>query len=159
MKRKALIVIAAAAAVAAIVVLTTGATAGTASHSDEPGDGFAAFIACLASHGVQVPSDDPASVKPWLGDHQSDPAVKAALEACAGPANPGASKGAGGTEPGPTPAALVACLEQHGVDVPSDVKDAPDTLKPWLAGALQQPSVKAAVDACTGGPAPDGTKK
>ena len=62
---------------------------------------------------MQVPSDDPAAVKPWLADHQSDPAVQAALEACAGPDNTGAGKKAGGTEPGPTADALVACLERH----------------------------------------------
>ena len=113
MKRKALLITAAAAAVAAIVVLTTGIGAGTASRSDQPGDSFAALISCFASHGVQVPSDDPAAVKPWLADHQSDPAVQAALEACAGPDNTGAGKKAGGTEPGPTADALVACLERH----------------------------------------------
>src|SRR5207248_4767080 len=101
MKRKALLVIAAAAAVAAIVVLTTGAFAGSAGRSDQPGDGF---TSCLASHGVQVPSDDPAAVKQWLADHESDPAVQAALKACGG----GDEKG-GGT--GPSPAALVDCLE------------------------------------------------
>jgi hypothetical protein len=153
MKRKALLVIVSAAAVAAIVLLTTGAIAGTSGRSDQP-PGFAAFISCLASHGVQVPSDDPAAVKPWLGDHQSDPAVHAALEACPGPGD-----NANGTDTGPTPAALVACLERHGVDVPSDVKETPDQLKPWLVGATDQPSVKSAVDDCTGGGAPNGQKK
>jgi hypothetical protein len=159
MKRKALLITAAAAAVAAIVVLTTGAFAGAAGRSDQPGDGFAAFISCLASHGVQVPSDDPAAVKPWLADHQSDPAVQAALEACAGAPNTGAGKNAAGTEPGPTAATLVACLERHGVDVPSDAKQTPAALKPWLTGAMQQPAVKAALNECTGGPAPNGQKK
>jgi hypothetical protein len=158
MKRKALLVVAAAAVVAAIVVLTTGAFAGTAGRSDRPPDDFAAFISCLASHGVQVPSDDPAAVKPWLAEHQSDPTVQAALQACAGP-DVGPGKKGGGTEPGPTPSELVACLERHGVDVPSDVKQTPDALKPWLAGAMQQPAVKAALDECTGGSAPNGQKK
>jgi hypothetical protein len=159
MKRKALLVIAAAAAVAAIVVLTTGAVAGTSGRSEQPGDGFAPFISCLASHGVQVPSDDPAAVKPWLADHQSDPAVQAALEACAGTANTGAGKGANGTEPGPTPDALVACLERHGVDVPSDAKQTPGALKEWLSGAMQQPTVTAALNECAGSAAPNGQKK
>jgi hypothetical protein len=149
MRRKAFLTIAAAAAVAAIVVLTTGAfggtagrstdrpaaTAATAGRSDQPGDG--GLGSCLASHGVQVPSNDPVAVKRWLSDRQNDPAVQAALQACAGP-----------QEAGPTPAELVACLEQHGVDVPSDVKENPDALKPWLVEAMQQPSVKAAVEAC-----------
>jgi hypothetical protein len=143
MKRKALLAIAAAAAVAAIVVLTTGAFAGTAGRSDQPGDGNGAFTSCLASHGVQVPSDDPAAVKQWLGDHQSDPAVQAALDACA-PADGGSNADVSG----PTPAELAACLEQHGVDVPSDAKQDPGALKQWLHEAMQQPSVKAALDAC-----------
>jgi hypothetical protein len=162
MKRKALLAIAAAAAVAAIVVLTTTAFGGTGAPSDQSGDGFAAFISCLASHGVQVPSDDPAAVKQWLGQRsQDDPVVQAALNACAGGADTGAGKtgGGNGTEAGPTPAELVACLERHRVDVPSGVKEAPDTLKPWLVGVMDQPSVSSAVEDCTGGPPPDGQKK
>jgi hypothetical protein len=80
--------------------------------------------------------------------------VHAALDACA-PADAGSNAGVSG----PTPAELVACLEQHGVDVPSDAKAAPGALKQWLHGAMQQPSVKAALDACSGGPAPNGKKK
>jgi hypothetical protein len=160
MKRNALLIIAAAAAVAAIVVLSTGAFAGTAGRSDQPGDSFAGFISCLASHGVQVPSDDPAAVKPWLGERsQDDPVVQAALHACAGADGTGRGKERNGTEPGPTPAELVACLERHRVDVPSDVKETPDKLKPWLVGAMDQPSVASAVDDCTGGPPPNGQKK
>jgi hypothetical protein len=156
MKRKALLAFAAAGAVAAIVMLTTGAFAGTAGRSDQPGDGFAAFVSCLASHGVQVPSDDPAAVKRWLGDrYESDPAVQAALEACAGAADTGAD----GTEPGPTAPALAACLERHGVDIPSDAKETPGALKQWLSGAMEQGTVSAAVDECAGGPAPNGQKK
>jgi hypothetical protein len=158
MKRKVVFITAAAAAVAAIVALTAGAFAGTASRSDQPGDSFAAFTSCLASHGLQVPSDDPAAVKPWLADHQSDPAVQAALEACAGPDSTGAGKKAGGTERGPSVADLVACLERHSVDVPSDAQT-PSALKPWLSGAMQQPAVKAALDDCTSGPPPNGQKK
>jgi hypothetical protein len=150
MKRKAVLVIAAAAAAAAIVALTTGAFAGATSRSDPPGDGFAAFISCLASHGVQVPSDDPAVVKRWLGDHQSDPAVQAALQACAPPDDTGTDL---------TPAELAACLEQHGVYVPSDAKQDPGALKQWLHEAMQQPSVRAALDDCRGGPAPNGQNK
>jgi hypothetical protein len=89
-------------------------------------------------------------VKRWLADRQSDPAVQTALEACTKP---------DGTGTDLTPAALVACLERHGVDVPSDAKQDPGALKQWLAGAMQQPSVSTALDACTGGPAPNGKKK
>jgi hypothetical protein len=165
MKRKALLAIAAAAAVAAVVVLTATAFGGTGARSDQSGDGFAAFISCLASHGVQVPSDDPAAVKQWLGQRsQDDPVVQAALEACAGAADTGGGKTGGGnerngTEPGPTPAELVACLERHRVDVPSGVKEAPDTLKQWLVGVMDQPSVSSAVEDCTGGSPPNGQKK
>jgi hypothetical protein len=143
MKRRALLAFAAAGAITAIVVLTTGAFAGNSGRSDQPGDGNAGFISCLASHGVQLPSNYPATVKPWLADHQSDPAVQAALEACA-PADESSNTGVSG----PTPAELVACLEQHGVDVPSDAKQDGGALKEWLHGAIDQPSVKAAVDAC-----------
>jgi hypothetical protein len=143
MKRKALLAFAAAGAITGIVVLTTGAFAGSSGRSDEPGDGDAALSSCLASHGVQVPSDDPGAVKHWLGDHQSDPAVHAALDACA----VGDENSKAGVS-GPTPAELAACLEQHGVNVPSDAKESPGALKQWLHGATQQPSVKAALDAC-----------
>jgi hypothetical protein len=83
-------------------------------------------------------------VKRWLGDHQSDPTVHAALAACA--PDLGSNTGVSG----PTPAELAACLEQHGVDVPNDVKDspAPGAIKEWLHGAMQQPEVKAALDVC-----------
>jgi hypothetical protein len=152
MKRTTLLGIAAAAAVAAIVVLTTGAFGGTSGPSGQPGDDL---TSCLASHGVQVPSGDPLGVKQWLADHQSDPAVQAALQACA---TEGAGSKGKGTEPGPSTAALVACLERHGVDVPSPAKDTPGALKPWLIGVMDQPGVKAALDDCTGGP-PPGRKK
>jgi hypothetical protein len=147
MKRKAILAFAAAGAITAIVVLTTGAFAGTSGRSDQPGDGASALVSCLASHGVQVPSNDPAAVKQWLADHQSDPGVQAALQACTQPDNTGTDL---------TPAQLVACLEQHGVGVPSDAKQDPGALKQWLAGAIDQPTVKTALDECTSGPAPNG---
>lgn len=150
MKRKALLAIAAAGAVAAIIVLTTGAFAGTSGRAGQPGDGNGTFISCLASHGVQVPSDDPGAVKRWLGDHESDPAVRAALEACAPPDKTGTDL---------TPAQLAACLEQHGVAVPSDARRDPGAFKQWLHEAMQTPSVGAALKGCTGGPAPNGQKK
>jgi hypothetical protein len=158
MTRKALLVVAAAAAmgaVGAILVLTTGTSAGKTGRSDQPSDRFAAFISCLASHGVQLPSDDPVQVKQWLADRQSDSAMQAALQACgAGDRTQG-----DGTEPGPTLAELVACLERNGVDVPSDVRATPDKLKPWLAGVIDQPNVEAAVEQCTTTPPRNGQKK
>jgi hypothetical protein len=163
MKRKGLLIIAAAAGAAALVVLTTGAVAGTTGRSQQPGGAptvdFTRFVSCLRSHGVQVPSNDPATVKQWLGQHsQDDPAVQAALNACA-PANGGGGKaGNGTTAPGPTPAQLIACLEQHRIDVPSDVKQAPDTIKQWLVRVMDQPRVRAALDACVGSP-PTGPQK
>jgi hypothetical protein len=161
MKRKTLVVVAAVAALAALVVLTTGAGAGTAGRSDQPGDGFAAFVSCLASHGVQVPSDDPVAVKEWLADrYESDPAVRSALEACAQVAYKKAEgKKPGDARPGPTAAQLVSCLEQHGVDVPGDAEASPVALKRWLSGALDQPSVRAALDVCVGPAVQKGTTK
>jgi hypothetical protein len=157
MKRTVLLVIASVAAVAAIVVLTTGAIAGTAGKADQPDDGFSTFISCLAFHGVQVPSNDPVAVKRWLADrYESDSAVKAAVEACAPKAD---KKKEERTKSGPTAASLVACLERHQVDVPSDAEETPVALKRWLGEAMEQPSVRAALDACVGGPASTGTKQ
>jgi hypothetical protein len=152
MKRKTPLGIAIAAAVAAIVVLTTGAAAGTpgrSGRSSQLGDPGATWVSCLASHGVQVPSNDPSVVKPWLANQQNDPAVQAALQACTQPDV---------TDTSPTPAELVTCLEQHGIDVPSDAKQDPGALKQWLGGAIDQPSLKAALDECTSSPAPGGQK-
>lgn len=139
MTRKELLVIAAAAAVAAIVVLATGAFAGTAGRSGQPGD-TAGLVSCLASHGVQVAGNDPVDVKQWLADHQSDPPVQAALQVC---------QPSDRTDDSSTPAVLVTCLEQHGVGVPSEVKESPDALKPWLVeSTTPQPGVSAALDVC-----------
>lgn len=150
MNRKTALVIAGAAS-AAIALLTTGAFAGTSGRSDQPGVGSGDLVSCLAAHGVQVPTSDPAGVKQWLGEHsQDDPAVRAALNACAGPDT-------GGTDS--TPAELIACLEQHRVDVPSNVTQDPSAFKQWLAGANDQPTVQSAVDDCTGGTPPSGHTK
>ncbi|HET8752021.1 MAG TPA: hypothetical protein VFM43_05795 [Gaiellaceae bacterium] len=152
MKRKTLLALGAAASIAAIVVLTTTAFAGTGGgRPAQRGDSSDPFVACLAAHGVQVPSDDPAMVKQWLSQHsQDDPKVQAALAACS-------DNGTGGTDS--APADLIACLEQHRVDVPSDVKQDPGAFKQWLVGAMDQPAVRSAVDDCTSGPPPSGQKK
>jgi hypothetical protein len=151
MKRKALLLITAATAIVAIVVLTTGAFAGTPGQPEAHGGGGDDLVSCLASHGVQVPANDPAGVKQWLGEHaQDDPTVQAALDACAGPDTSGTES---------TPAELIACLERHRVDVPSDVKQDPGAFKQWLAGAMDQPTVQSAVDDCTSGPPPSGQTK
>ena len=151
MERKTLLVIAAAAGIAAIVVWTTGAFAGTPGHANQQGDSPGDLVSCLASEGVQVPSDDPAAVKQWLAEHsQDDPKVQAAVNACAGPD----TRGTGGT-----PAPLIACLEQHRVDVPGDIKQDPGAFKQWLTGAMAQPVVESAVEDCTGGPPPSGQTK
>jgi hypothetical protein len=147
MKPKVLLAIAAAVGAAAVVVLATGAFAGTPGRSDHSGD---SLVSCLASHGVQVPTDNPAVVKQWLADHQGDPALQAALQAC---------QPSEGTADSYSPAALGSCLEQHGVDVPDNVKETPDALKAWLVEAVKQPGVSAALDACTGGPPPSGQTK
>ena len=150
MKRKTLLAIATASAAAAITVLATGAFGGTPTKSDQPGDGVTPFVSCLASHGVQVPSQDLADVKPWLLGQQNDPTVQAAVQACA-PSD--------AADNGPTQAQIVSCLAQHGVDVPSDDQNDPAAFKHWAAGIRTQPNDNAALNACTGDSAANGPTK
>jgi hypothetical protein len=37
---------------------------------------------CLKDHGIDVPGNDPAALKRWIGEHQDDAAAAAALKAC-----------------------------------------------------------------------------
>jgi RES domain-containing protein len=150
MRRKTLLAIATASAAAAITVLATGAFGGTPAKSDQPGDGVTTFVSCLASHGVQVPSQDLGDVKQWLMAKQNDPTVQAAVQACA-PSD--------AADTGPTQAQVVTCLAQHGVDVPSDVQNDPAAFKQWVAGARTQPNVGAALNTCTGDSATNGQTK
>jgi len=117
-------------------------------HAGEPGDNgqptWETLVACLNAHGVQTPAiTDPAQLKTWIGQrYDSDPAVRAALEAC----TPDASKDDGGGS-GPSLADLVSCLRSHGVQ-PPDTTD-PLTLKTWLGQHFESdPAVEAALQAC-----------
>src|SRR5262249_50708457 len=117
-------------------------------QGDEPGGNgqppWVTLVACLNAHGVQTPTtNDPVQLKTWLGERlESDPAVKAALEACAPDAN---KEGGGGAEP--SVADLIACLRSHRVQ-PPDTTD-PLTLKTWLGQHYESdPAVEAALRAC-----------
>ncbi|MCW2963765.1 MAG: hypothetical protein JWO17_1017 [Actinomycetia bacterium] len=37
---------------------------------------------CLKNHGIEVPGDDPMSLKRWIGEHHEQAATASALEAC-----------------------------------------------------------------------------
>jgi hypothetical protein len=93
---------------------------------------------CLRAHGVQPPdTTDPLVLKTWLGRrYQSDPAVEAALEACAPPEKKEATSA-------PSLAELRACLVRAGIGVPAGVD-----LKEWLGRAVDQRRVKQALRTC-----------
>ena len=130
-----------AAAACALLVVVGVADGG------EPGGSkptFDALVACLNAHGVQTPAtSDPVQFKTWLGEHyQSDPAVKAAFEAC----QPDDAQG-GGVGPAPSLTDLITCLRSHGAQ-PPDTTD-PAVLKTWLGQRYQSdPAVEAALQAC-----------
>src|SRR5262245_10769370 len=124
-------------------------------QADEPGGSakptWEALVACLNAHGVQTPAtNDPVQLKTWLGERsQSDPAVKAALEACA----PDATQEGDG-DSGPSLTDLIACLRSQGLQ-PPDTTD-PLTLKTWIGEHYKSdPAVEAALQAC----APAGKKE
>src|SRR5262245_55616481 len=124
-------------------------------EAGEPGDNarptWEKLIMCLNAHGVQPPAtNDPVQLKTWFGErYESDPAVKAAFDACA----PDAAERKGGA-PGPSLTELIACLRSHGVQAP-DTTD-PRALKTWLGERYKSdPAVEAALVAC----APAGQKE
>ena len=136
-------------AVCALIVAVGVARAGEPGGSAKPT--WETLVACLNAHGVQTPAtNDPVQLKMWLGQHyDSDPAVKAALDACAAPT----ADEKGGEDSGPSPADLVTCLRSHGVQ-PPDTTDPPE-LKTWLGQNLKSdPALEAAMQAC----APPGKK-
>jgi hypothetical protein len=105
---------AASAAVAAAITLPAGADDNA---KQPPRDEGAALNACLNKQGVAVPEAlRGIDLKTWIGDRESDPAVRTALDACAGPSEPKAA-----------PEDLVACLRQHGLNRPTDLAE----LKQW----------------------------
>jgi len=133
--------IASTTAAASALLVVVGVAAGGEPGGSKPT--LEALVACLNAHGIQAPAtDDPVQFKTWLGErYQSDPAVKAAFEAC----EPDATGGSGGT---PTSVAdLITCLRSHGVQ-PPDTTD-PLVLKTWLGQNYRSdPAVEAALEAC-----------
>jgi hypothetical protein len=136
---------AATSAVAAIaaVALPAGGADSKAPRKQAKSDGdFAAFVACLRSHGLADAPADPIALKPWLGAREgSDGTVAAALKAC------------NDTVPdkrevvkGPDMKEFVACVRDHGLDAPT----APDAFKRWVAEkeANDRGTLDAAMRAC-----------
>ena len=74
----------AVAAIAAVALPAVGADSKTPRKQAKPDGDFAAFVACLRSHGLADAPADPAQLKPWLAAGKtSDPTPsKAAMEAC-----------------------------------------------------------------------------
>src|SRR5262249_46110701 len=102
----------------AVAVCALLVAVGVAQGDDPGGSGqppWVTLVACLNAHGVQTPAtNDPVQLKTWIGERlESDPAVKAALEACAPDAN---KEGGGGS--GPSVADLIARLRAHGGQPP-----------------------------------------
>jgi hypothetical protein len=117
----------------------SGAKAG----GGDSGPSFSDLITCLQSQGAQPPATtDPMTLKQWLGQHESDPAVEAALQACGVGAASG-KKGPSGVAGGPDPTQLRACLVQAGIDVPDGAN-----LKQWLGSVAGQAQVQQALRAC-----------
>jgi hypothetical protein len=55
---------------------------GTQVDEAKPGPSEQQLRSCLKDHGIEVPGDDPAALKRWIGEHQDDAAAAAALKAC-----------------------------------------------------------------------------
>lgn len=116
----------AVAAIAAVALPAVGADSKTPRQQAKPDGDFAAFVACLRSHGLADAPADPIALKPWLGAREASDSgtVEAALKAC------------NDTVPdkrevvkGPDMKQLVACVRDHGLDAPT----APDAFKRWVA--------------------------
>jgi hypothetical protein len=114
-------------------------------NGGDSGPSFSDLITCLQSHGAQPPATtDPMTLKQWLGQHQSDPAVEAALQSCGAGGGPAGGKtGAPGAGGGPDPTQLRACLAQAGINVPDGAN-----LKQWLGSVAGQAQVQQALRAC-----------
>jgi hypothetical protein len=129
MKRLLAVVLAtaAAAAVAAAITIPAGADAGA--------DADATFVACLRSHGADIPAGTRGiAIKQWLIAHEPGGAIEDALNACQakdGPRGPGAQE-------------LAACMRGQGLDVPSAL----DELKPWVFEHADDANAKKAFAAC-----------
>ena len=122
-----------AAAASALVAAAVVALPAIGDDSNNGPSNVAALAACLRTHGLDGAPDDPAALKPWIGQRVSqDPlAVKQAMDACqqyqtGGPDKP---KFAEKRELSASDVAkLVACMRDNGLDAPSD----PVALKRWL---------------------------
>ena len=123
-----------AAAASALAAAAVVALPAVGDDSNNGPSNVAALAACLRTHGLDGAPDDPAALKPWIAQRQSqDPlAVKRAMNACqeyqtGGPDKP---KVAEKRELSASDVAkLVACMRDNGLDAPSD----PVALKRWLA--------------------------
>jgi hypothetical protein len=124
---------AAAAAVAAAISLPAGAAK---SGSDE----LATFASCLRAHGAAIPTGlDAVATKEWLGAHEQEADVSKAMDAC-NPVTVRREK-TGNTA---SPAELVSCLHDHGLEAPATI----DELKPWVARQMDTAAGKAVLNAC-----------
>ena len=117
-----------AAAASALVAAATVALPALGDDPGKPDDGgFAAFAACLRSHGLEGAPSAPDELKPWIAQREAqDPqGVKAALTACktymSTPKRVEPAERVDAQE-------LAACLRSHGLDAPSD----PAALKAWF---------------------------
>ncbi len=119
----------AAAAVAAAITIPAVAQSG----GDQQDPALAKVTSCLTAHGVDVPAGlDGAGLKQWVGQHQDDATIRAALDAC----------GSGGRDSGF--ARLYSCLKAHGVDV----ANSPAAVKGKVLELSQTDAGKATLEAC-----------
>jgi len=111
---------------------------------------FKEMSSCLRAHGLEGAPED-ASLKPWVGERleRGDAAAERALEAC----SPTEEEGVVTVKQAPSPDALRACLERHGVDVPGEGGFA---LKRWFVEHGDEAANRDALKACDFGPPPEG---
>jgi hypothetical protein len=122
-----------AAAASALAAAAIVALPAVGDDSNNGPDNVAALAACLRSHGLDGAPNDPAALKPWIAQRQSqDPdGVKRAMSACeeyqtGGPDKPKFEERRELSDA--DVAKIVACIRANGLDAPSD----PVALKSWL---------------------------
>jgi hypothetical protein len=101
--------------------------------------GPADLVACLRSHGLDVPADNGA-LKDWILAHRDDAGAAGAFKACHFNPNP-----PDGVETGPAPADLAKCLRSNGADLPANLD--PIELKQWIGGHQDSDAVKQCIGA------------
>src|SRR3954453_20064314 len=137
--RRTLTILAATALAAAVAIPAIAQEGGGA-----PDPQLAQFTACLTDHGVPVPAGlGGLELKQWIGTRQDDPAIAAALNACAGP------------DHGEKVAQLRACLSSHGIDVPGG----PAALQGKMLELSRTDAGRATLNACNAEPAKPGADK